>query len=129
MRHPGRKGSETGQPVAPADLQFETLDRRNVGQHHQRAQYFLILPVKNRRTGADDHITVFDSHNDFAIVLTLSRPQCRYQRFRQVERKRAQRALKHLVRIQAGDFASLIVENGHSIVRASGDNAAGQILE
>ena len=60
VRHPGRKRAETGQAIAAANLQFESFQRGDVGQHHERAQHLPVLSVKNRAARAD---------HDRAIVL------------------------------------------------------------
>ena len=47
VRHAGGKRAEAGEPVAPADLQLESLQRGDVGQHHERAEHLALLPVEN----------------------------------------------------------------------------------
>ena len=51
--HPGGKRAQAGQPIAPPNLHLETLQRGDVGQHHERAQQLAILPVENRTARAD----------------------------------------------------------------------------
>ena len=45
--HAGGKRAEAGEPIAPSDLHLESLQRRDVGQHHERSEHLAILPVEN----------------------------------------------------------------------------------
>ena len=55
MRHASGKRAETGEPIAAANLQFETLQRGDIGQDHEAPEHFALLPVEDRAARAHDH--------------------------------------------------------------------------
>src|SRR3954471_2056198 len=53
VRHAGGKSAEAGEAVAPADLEFEPFQGRDVGQHNQGAEHLALFTVENRTAGPD----------------------------------------------------------------------------
>ena len=86
VRHAGGKRAETGEAIAAADLHLESLQRGDIGQHHERAERLAILPVENRTARAQDRVLVPGAQDDFAILLALPAGQRLGSKYRAVLR-------------------------------------------
>ena len=87
VRHAGRKRAEAGETVAAADLQLESFQRGDIGQHHERAEHLPFLAVENRAAGADDDTAIIRMQHELAILLAFTRAQRFPQQIAQANRQ------------------------------------------
>src|SRR5438270_12732918 len=73
--HAGRERTETREPVAAANLQFEALQRGDIGEDNERAEHFTLLTVKNRAAGADYGVVIAERQNQLAVFLPVAGAQ------------------------------------------------------
>ncbi len=71
VRHAGGKSAETREPVAAANLEFETLQRRDIGENHQDAQHLALLSMKDRAARAHHDAAFGRIQNKLAIFRPL----------------------------------------------------------
>ena len=75
VRHASRESAEARQSIAAANLEFESLERSDVGQHHQRAQHLAVLAMKDRATRPHDDTSIIGLQKQFAIFLAFAGAQ------------------------------------------------------
>jgi hypothetical protein len=63
VRHAGGKRADAGEPVAPADLQLEAFQHRDVCEHHKRSEHLALLPMEDGTAGADDRVMIAGGKN------------------------------------------------------------------
>src|SRR3984893_5000235 len=129
VRHSRRERAETGQSIAAAYLQFQTLDRCDVRQHHQGAEHLSAFAMKDLCARAHNHVLIAHAQTDLATFLAFACSQCVAQRRPQLIREIIQRAIRHRLGIEPGDEPGLVVEDGDAFVDPGGDDAAGEIFQ
>ena len=129
MRHPGGKRAQTGETIAAANLQLEPLERRDVGQYHQRAEDLSIFAAKDRRAGANDDASIIEAQDKLVIFLALIGSQCVAQCVSKRFRKFIDGVIENVPRIQFCDLPGLVVENSNAFVNPRSDHARSKVFE
>ncbi len=106
-------------------MHFESLQRRDVGQDHERAQRLSILPMENRAARAQNRALVARAQGNFPIFLALAGSQRLVQNVAQRFRQIADLAGQQFGGGQAGNLLHLAVKNGDQPVAVGRDHTRG----
>ena len=129
MRHSGGKRAETGEPVAPANLELETFQRRDIGENHEDAQHLALLPMKDRAARAHHHAALGRVQNELAIFRSFLRLERLLHQLADRGGQVLYRVIEQVLGFRTGDLFRFVIEDGDTAIRARGNHTGREVLE